>query len=272
MLISNLEMSEGAEIAATIAADTLVLRIYDGEYVFTCPMALYEGASVTDACEQIRKYGIKQEIPISFIDVTEYELPEITEAFRFVESFLIDEDNEIYMVRVLSELGRLDEIPEFSEGDLVLDSLSEEDIPAYAELCRSEEVNRLFGYDYKEDYEDAEDSHFYNVAKTEEEQGIALTLAIRFKGEFAGEASLFAFDYLGGATVALRLLPKFFGRGIGTHALGAILLVAREMDIKTVLGPIKKENLPSIGMAKKLMTRVGENDEAVIFEKTWDKP
>lgn len=266
MICSYLEVSEGAELAAAIASGSLVFRIFDGEYVFTCPITLSESASVTDACEEIRRYAIREEIPVSIIDAGLYELPYVEEAFRFCESFEMDEDGEVFMVHPITEAGRVEELPTLLGERSALTAIFEDDIPDFARLCRNENTNRLFGYNYKEDYEDAPDEHFYNVMRSEEAEGLALSFAIRYEGHFAGEASLFGFDYLGGARVAVRLLPEFYGKGLGSEALSLIIDFARDIDIKTLETAVKRENLPSIKMTGKFMSYIRDEGDTAIFK------
>jgi RimJ/RimL family protein N-acetyltransferase len=99
--------------------------------------------------------------------------------------------------------------------------------------------------------------------------GISSTFAIRHEGKFAGEAVIFGFDYVGGAKVAIRLLPEFWGLGIGSEALELLLFVAEKFDLKRVSTAVKKENVPSIKMTGKFMDYKREEDDTVIFEKTF---
>lgn len=266
MICSYLEVSEGAELAAAIAEGSLIFRIYDGEYLFTCPITLSESASITDACEQIRRYAIREEIPISIIDVGLYELPYVQEPFRFSDSLQMDEDGEVFMVRPLTEAGKIDELPTLLGTKITLTPIYEGDIPAFARLCRDENTNRLFGYNYKDDCADADDEHFYNVMKNDEAEGLAVSFAIRYDGEFSGEASLFGFDYQGAARVAVRLLPEFYGKGLGSEALSMILDFARDIDIKRLETAVKNANTPSLKMTGKFMNYTRDDDDTKVFE------
>lgn len=267
MLKSNIDSSEGAEIAATVACGCLVLRIYDGEYLFTCPTNLSAEASVFAACDEVRKYARKQEIPVTFIDVTEYELPDVSEPFRLAEVYEMDDEGEVLMVKAMTELDALEDVPSLVGERVELIPLEEKHIPDYARLAKNEKVNALFGYNYKEDYESPNDRLFYDIAEGEREAGIALALAIIHKGEFVGEASMFSFDYQGGAEVAIRLLPEFWGRGLGSDALSQLVSLAKAMDLKRITTAVKKENRASIAMTKKHMNYVRDEDDTVLFER-----
>lgn len=256
---------DGVDFALSVWADCLVIRIYDEEYLFMCPMALNQDASVSDAADEVRRYAIREEIPITFIDVTSDELPLVCEPFRFCESIPMDDEGEIFAVKPLTEIGKIAELPTLSGTKATLTPIYESDIADFARLSRDENTNRHFGYNYKEDYADATDGHFYDVMKYEEDVGLAACFAIRCDGEFAGEASLFGFDYLGGASVAIRLLPEFYGRGLGSEAMSLMLDFARNIDIKSVETPIKKANASSIRMTEKYMKYIRDEDDAAIF-------
>ncbi len=259
-------VEEGVDFALSVAADCLVVRIYDGEYLFMCPMALNQDASVSDAAEAVRRYAIREEIPITFIDVTSDELPLVSEPFRFCESIPMDDEGEIFAVKPLTEIGKIAELPTLCGTKSTLTPIYESDIADFARLSRDENTNKYFGYNYKEDYADASDDHFYDVVKYEEEVGLAACFAIRCEGAFAGEASLFGFDYLGGASVAIRLLPEFYGRGLGSEALSLMLDLARDIDIKSVETPIKKVNESSIKMTQKFMKHIRDKEDSAIFK------
>ena len=81
-----------------------------------------------------------------------------------------------------------------------------------------------------------------------------------------GEAAIFNFDYVGGAKVAIRLLPEFWGKGIGSEALRLLLEVAKEVDLRTVSTAVKKENTSSIRMTEKYMNYKGDNGDTAVFE------
>ena len=264
MLLSYIE-DEDAEFAAAVSFGCLLVRIYDGEYLFLCPIPINESASIVNATDEVRKYAIHEEIPITFIDVHEDDLDSITESFRFAEMHEMDEDG-IYMVKPLTELDQMEELPPLSGDKVSLLPICEENIHDYARLCRSEQVNKLFGYDYKEDYEDPDDRLFYDIVESERDGGIGLAMAIIYEGHFAGEASIFAFDYLGGAKVAIRLLPEFWGKGLGSDSLSLVVKLAREMNLEHISTAVKKENLASIAMTKKHMNYKCDDEDAAVFE------
>ena len=91
-------------------------------------------------------------------------------------------------------------------------------------------------------------------------------MAIIYEGHFAGEASIFAFDYLGGAKVAIRLLPEFWGKGLGSDSLSLVVKLASEMNLEHISTAVKKENLASIAMTKKHMNYKCDDEDTAVFE------
>lgn len=271
MLLSYIE-DEDVEFAVSVAEGCLLVRIYDGEYLFLCPIPIGKKPSIMDAAEEIRKYAIKQEIPVTFIDVPEGDVDDITENFRFTSMHSMDEDGDVYMVKTMTELDRMEKLPKLSGKKVSLTPIYEEYIADYGRLCRSEQVNRLFGYDYKEDFTDPDDRLFYDIMDREKDAGLALSMAIIHDGKFAGEASIFAFNYVGGARIAVRLLPEFWGCGIGSESLELTIKLAKEMDLRRIYTDVKLENVASIKMTEKFMTHIRDEGENAIFELELSKP
>lgn len=271
LLLGYLDMDEeGGEVAAAVSSGCFLIRIYqeDNGYSFMCPIPISGDASIFAAAEEIRKYAIKEEIPILFIDVYEDDLNEVCEPFRLTETQAMDdEDGEAFLVATCTEAQYLEELPTMDGEKAILSPLSEDDIPEYARLCRHPDVNRLYGNDYRDDYGiDTPDDTFFLRANSEFYQGIGITLAIRHEGCLAGEAAIFAFDYVGGAKIAIRLLPEFWGKGLGSEALRMMLDLAREIDIKRLSTAVKKENAPSIAMTGKYMNYKCDDGDTAIFE------
>ena len=90
-------------------------------------------------------------------------------------------------------------------------------------------------------------------------------MAARSRSEFIGEATLYAFDGKGGAEFAIRLLPAYHGRGLGTEAVLAIMDAARKIGLIRLRAKIMRENLSSISMLRKVTDTSFEEDGCVCF-------
>ncbi len=269
ILSSFMELvSEGVEIALSDVTGCLLTRIYDdGRYSFVYPIQVCEDANVSSALIAVSEYTRREMIPLFFTDAPRDELGRLGEIFPHIEARAYDEDEDGFVVSVLSECDMLEGIPNSSYARISLGELLPGDAVSYARLCRDEEVNRYWGYDYKEDAPYADAEYFVRVAEVEFRRGIALTLAVRLSegdGSLIGEAVLFDFDYFGSAMLAIRLLSEYQGHGLGKEVLIASLNIARSIGLKRVRARVKRENIPSIRMAESAMTRhADEGDEAV---------
>lgn len=247
------------EVAVSTSHGCILLRIFDGEYLFPYPIALTDTADEVAASDEIRLYSVKEEIPLTFIDVPSESLGELLTLFRHASAEDYDEERDAYTARVMSEAALLDEIPSVSLDGITLDALTESNKEDYARLCRDEETNRYWGYDYKADAQDADDEYFLHSALKEFSRGTALPLAIRDGGKFVGEAIIYAFDLQGGAECAIRLLTEHQGRKIGTRVLTLLLSLAKAIGLLRLYATVKNENKTSLCLFARKMEICEQN-------------
>ena len=169
-------------------------------------------------------------------------------------------------VKIKTECELLDEIFDLSFEALTLGGLKEEDCASYARLIQDEKTNEFWGYDYKEDFnENVCDSFFIENAKTEFLRGESLTLAIRHNGIFVGEATLYAFDGMGSAEMAIRLLPESRGKQLGNLSFEALTEYARRIGLSEITAFVDKRNKVSLSYLGKNMEKVSETQGRVKF-------
>ena len=246
-------LDDGCEVGFARLSDILLVRIFDGEeYVFIYPIALSDGLDERDALAELRAYAVREEIPLVLCDVPEDSRQTLEEAFRFTE--IHDDDGCLYAV-VKSELSMLCEPLSLSDGVISLTPLSESDIKVYAEICKNEEINRYWGYDYREDIEAPKDECFYLVSEKGRKDGTSLSLGIRYNGHLIGEGCFWGFDLMGGAEVGFRILPKWQSQGFGRRALKLLISLGEEMGLISLYATVKKENTPSVRLLDSLMEK-----------------
>ena len=254
------------EYATSYFGGCLLIRIFDGEYSFAYPIGLHDSADPMAAVEEIRLYAIKEEIPLVFCDVPSEELGDLIPKFRHLTVDATDPDGECYTVRVMSEAALLDELPTVKgRGFVRLTPITEADDESYFALCTDIDTNKYWGYDYREDEPDPEKDYFRENSEMEFARGSAISLAVRVKGQFVGEATLYAFDLLGGCECAVRLLPDFRGRGYATEALKLLKRLATNMDIVYLMATVDKENIASQRMTEKCLDEIGRTDSKVKY-------
>lgn len=169
-----------------------------------------------------------------------------------------------------SELDRLREIPALHTERLTLDALQEKDRAAYNALCLDEERNRLWGYDWRKDYDGRPvEEYFLAVAQEDFRLRRCVNFAVRLGEKCIGEAVLYNLDWRGGAELGCRIAPEYAGCGYGTEAFAAAADWALYgLGLARVVAKCFKENEASYKMLSFSMKRIGEDEQYFYFEKT----
>jgi RimJ/RimL family protein N-acetyltransferase len=256
-------------VAFSYIDEVFYARIYDGErYVFPLPFMLSEDADARLACRNIAEYSRRELIPLIITDVPRDEIEFLCSVFPHIDAYTYDDDDDTFYIKVNNECDMLDEVPSIELDGIVINALTDEDKEKYAELCRDRNLNRYWGYDAYEDNPDGDPDFYLRVAERELEDGVALALAIRDSGEFVGEATIYDFDYVGSAAIAVRVLPEFHSRGIGSRATMALIKFAKEMGLSSLRAEILEENLNSVKMTSKYMNLIKRENGKVYFTLT----
>ncbi len=259
----NIEMmldDDDTEYAVSYISGCLLVRVFDREYSFVYPLPLGNNADPTAAVDEIRAYAIKEEIPLVFCDVPCEELGSLLPLFRHANIDASDSDNECYTVRIISEAALIDEVPIVNgPEDVCLTPLTESDDKLYFSLCTDPDTNKYWGYDYALDEPNPTSSYFRESSYADFNRGSAISLAVRVKGEFAGEATLYGFDLLGGCECAVRLLPAFRHMGYATESLRLLKRLAKNIGLVYLSATVDANNVASIRMTEKCLDEL-END------------
>lgn len=247
-------LDSGMSVAFAYDYEILFVRIYDGErYIFPLPFMLTDSADLCRACLDLSLYARREMIPLIISDIPREELPVLQELFPHIDANCYGEDEDSFIVKVNSECDMLEEMPTYEMGDIRLDRILPADIEQYAALCRNRDLNRYWGYDADVDNPSGDEQYYLDVAEREFFDGVAVTLAIRYRGKFVGEAVIYDFDYLGGAQIAVRVLPEFHGLGVGKSSVKSLIELSRSIGLKKVYAEILEENVASIKMTSSVM-------------------
>ena len=239
--------------------------MYDGErYVFPLPFMLTEDADAEGACLNLAIYSRRELIPLIITDVPRDEIEFLCSVFPHIDAYTYEDDDDTFYIKVNNECDMLDDIPSTELDGITLDALRDEDRGRYAELCRDRSLNKYWGYDVDEDNPDGNADFYLDVARRELQDGVAIALAIREGGEFVGEATIYDFDYVGSAAIAVRVLPACHSRGIGSRATKALIKLSGEIGLKALRAEILKENENSIKMTSKYM-KVAKRENGKVY-------
>ena len=262
------EDDSAEEYAATSSDGCLLVRCYDGEYSFSYPIRICESADPVKAALEIRAYAVKEEIPLVYYDVPKKDVGDLVVNFRHVNIDSSNYPNLYFTVRVMSELSLVDEMPEYTNFfGYSLTRFTPEDDEDYARLCTDKETNEFWGYDYSEDEPNPDKSYFRQVAESEFYQSRALCLALRHKGKFIGEGTLYYFDFLGGCECAVRILPEYRKMGYATQAMRILKTIARNMGIIHLKAQVDVRNSASLRLADKFLYEEGRDGKVATFKR-----
>ena len=175
-----------------------------------------------------------------------------------------------YQVKVQNELMRhVEAIPELKTERLTLTALEEADIPAYNALVLDAERNAMWGYDDVGGLGGpVEERSFFEVARRDFENRLAVNFAVRLEGKLIGEAVLYNFDGRGGAELGCRIDKAYAGHGYGTEAFDAAANWGLYgISLNRVVAKCFKENAASYKMLASCMRKKGEDEKFFYFEK-----
>ena len=257
---------DGVEVAVSLISDALLIRIYDnGEYIFPCPVGLIDGWDFKRAVRLIADYTVKEMIPLSFSEIMREDLVSLGEVFRSMDARAYEDDDDLFAVRVRNECMRLGDYPTLYGERITLGEIDESSLSEYAALCRDDENNKYWGYDVKEDNTLDTDEFFLEIVRHEFMNGISLTLGAFYNNRLIGEGVLYAFDYAGAASVAVRILSEYHGCGLGGETLSLLISEARNMGLLELYAEVKLENERSIAMTRRYMEEYFKDSEKVYF-------
>ena len=155
--------------------------------------------------------------------------------------------------------------------ELTITDIFESDKNAYCSLYMDDELNKWWGYDYREDLNGESPSPDYFFAFQQKLKGRKeeYALAVKKDNQMVGELVLHNFDYFGGVEIGFRFFKESQGKGYATISSTALMEYA-----VGVLGATKlktrcfKENKPSFNLIGRLgFTKVREDSTHYYFEK-----
>ena len=143
------------------------------------------------------------------------------------------------------------EIPCIRGGELELRQLAASDADGLRQLTESDEVYRtLPTFLFEKKYDDAA-----VAIRRMYDEGLegSLILGIFRAGEFCGLAEFYGYRApLLKISVGYRLLPRFWGQGIATKALGLMVgYLFQETNVKIITASVLPENHASAGVLRK---------------------
>ena len=254
MLFGLLDLyRDGVTPAVSVLDSILFVRIFDeGVYSFISPIPLSDVADIRRALLLIRDYAVREMLPLVFTDVPREDITVYSNVFKLPNVRVYDDDDDLFFVRCATECDGVTELPNIYGERVALKPIFDIDATQYARLCKDKEVNRYWGYDADVDNVTGSDEFYLSLAKDEFERGVAITLGAYLQDSFIGEGVLYGFDFSGGASLGVRLLPEYQGRGFGSEIMTMLVSFAREIGLDYLTCEVLLENKASIKMTEKI--------------------
>lgn len=153
---------------------------------------------------------------------------------------------------------------------LSIDEIKEEDKFEYAALYLDDDLNRWWGYDYREDLGTCEPNpdYFFNFQNSLKEKKEEFPFAVRRNGKMIGELTLYNFDADGGAEIGFRFFKDCQGKGYAFESATALKeYVFEELKAVKLKTRCCKENLSSAKLIDRLgFVKTDESDAYYFFE------
>ncbi len=172
-------------------------------------------------------------------------------------------------VEIRNEWEKVGSFPEIKTERLTLTKIERADADDYYALCTDDERNVYWGYDYKNDLRgELYPEYFFDVQKRDLRQKTCFSFAVRLDGKMIGEGVLYRFTGAGQAEAGIRIAAQYAKKGYGKEAFYAMTDWALYgLGLDKVVSKCYRKNVASYNMLSSVMTRIGEDETFVYFER-----
>lgn len=154
---------------------------------------------------------------------------------------------------------------------LTVEDISDSAKKEYFELYTDDDLNKWWGYDYREDLGDNEISPDYFIAfmnglkQKQEEYSFAVTL----NGKMIGELVAHNFGFYGDVEIGFRFFKEYQGKGYAKESASGLIEYLKTLGAKTIKSRCYKENIPSRRLIESLgLTLTHQTETHYFFSKT----
>ena len=241
-----------------VVGDTLIVHVEKG-------LTDYQGVYPTMAQEFAKAFAVEGVALINREEDCGEEGLRISKTqYRPIE---IKNKNAV-MVKTL--FGNIKDGIELKTDRLTLSEIKESEKDIYAKLYLDNELNKLWGYDYREDLGDNSPTpeYFYSFMQGLKDNKEEFSFAVRLNGQMIGEVVLHNFGFYGDVEMGFRFFTEFQNKGYALESATAVKeFVFNTLKAKTLKCKCYKQNLSSIRLIKKLgLIKSGEDDKYFYFE------
>ena len=146
---------------------------------------------------------------------------------------------------------------------LTVTDIKVSDKEVYATLYKDDELNKYYGYDYREDLEGKtpDGDYFFAFMQKLKRKKEEYSVAVRKDGKMIGEIVLYNFGYAKDMEIGFRFFKEYQGKGYAFESVKAVIDYAFKSGVKKIICKHFKENVRSEKLITKLgFTRLAYND------------
>lgn len=151
---------------------------------------------------------------------------------------------------------------------LVLTDIREQDKEEYFNIYIDDNLNKFWGYDYREDLgkRPLTKEYFYEFQKELKVKKEEYSLAVLLDDKMIGEVVLHNFDFHGGVEIGFRIKTEYQKKGYAYESVIALMdYVYSELKIQLIKGKCFKENKESFNLFIKLGFSKTHQDETYFY-------
>ena len=154
---------------------------------------------------------------------------------------------------------------------LTIEDITDNDKQAYFNLYTDDELNKWWGYDYREDLGDNDitPDYFISFMTGLKEKKEEYSFAVKLDGKMIGELVAHNFGYYADVEIGFRFFKEFQGKGYAKESCLGLIEYLKGIGAKTIKSRCYKENIPSRRLIESLgLTLTHETDTHYFFCKS----
>ncbi len=139
---------------------------------------------------------------------------------------------------------------------------------AYYDLCIDDELNKYYGYDYREDCKGIPSfDYFYSFVEELKKKKEEYSLAVRLNGKLIGEIVLWNFGFYNDLEIGFRFLKEYQNKGYAFESVKAVIdYLFETLKISVLTCRAYKNNIKSLKLINRLnFIKTKENDTHYFF-------
>lgn len=158
--------------------------------------------------------------------------------------------------------------PEIKTERLLLNDIKISDKKDYFDLYTDDELNKYWGYDYREDLSTTPtQDYFYDFMQSLKTKKEEYSLAIRLDDKMIGEGVFHAFTENGEVEIGIRLFKRYHGKGFATESIKGMTEYLKKLNpykikAKCFIDNVKSKN----AILRSGFTYTGQDNTYLYFE------